>query len=149
MESKRLERFAKVMMLTTSTNDGEALAAIRKANLIMGEEGLRWDDWLTDLMNGAIAGSVSQETQEAPAPDWEDVSENQSWRITQDGANWIEALIERALSPMGRLIISRGAEKFLEGYARKIEEWGAETFISEKQWAWMKTINQTLHRRGV
>lgn len=39
-------RLAKVLQMTTSTNDSEALAAIRKANEIIKGENLQWEDVL-------------------------------------------------------------------------------------------------------
>lgn len=40
------ERLTKVLALTTSDNDAEALAAIRKANDLIKAEGLMWSDVL-------------------------------------------------------------------------------------------------------
>jgi hypothetical protein len=37
------ERLAKILALTTSTHDGEALSAIRRANEIIKGEGLSWE----------------------------------------------------------------------------------------------------------
>lgn len=40
-------RLAKVLQMTTSTNDSEALAAVRKANEIIKGENLQWEDVIT------------------------------------------------------------------------------------------------------
>ena len=37
------ERLAKILAMTTSTHDGEALSAIRRANEIIKGEGLSWE----------------------------------------------------------------------------------------------------------
>lgn len=39
-------RFIKLMMMTTSTNDGEALAAVRKANAMLKVEKLDWNAFI-------------------------------------------------------------------------------------------------------
>lgn len=40
-------RLAKILALTTSDNDGEALSAIRRANAAIKAEGLQWSDLIT------------------------------------------------------------------------------------------------------
>lgn len=44
-------RLAKVLALTQSDNDAEAIAAIRRANEIIKSEGLQWSDLLTATVN--------------------------------------------------------------------------------------------------
>lgn len=39
-------RFAKLMMLTTSDKDGEALVAMRKANAMLARDNLNWEEFL-------------------------------------------------------------------------------------------------------
>lgn len=55
--------FIKLMMMTTSTNDGEALAALRKANQILKELKLSWHEVLQP------AGPSR------PQPSWKDTQE--------------------------------------------------------------------------
>lgn len=43
-EELRLEKLKKLLALTSSTNDNEALLAIRKANVILSESGLSWSE---------------------------------------------------------------------------------------------------------
>lgn len=42
-----LEKFAKLMARTTSINDNEALVSLRKANVILLEANLTWDDFIS------------------------------------------------------------------------------------------------------
>ena len=51
------DRFAKLMALTTSDRDGEALTAIRKANAILKAAGLTWPELLTALSPAPDQGS--------------------------------------------------------------------------------------------
>jgi hypothetical protein len=41
-------RLVKLMMMTTSDNDAEALAAMRKANVLLDAVGLNWDELLAE-----------------------------------------------------------------------------------------------------
>jgi len=47
-----LKRVVKLMALTTSTNDMEALAAVRKANATLDREGVSWEKLLCQLSRG-------------------------------------------------------------------------------------------------
>lgn len=48
------ERLAKILALTTSEHDGEALSAIRKANEIIKGEKLTWDEVLVQVTGTVI-----------------------------------------------------------------------------------------------
>jgi hypothetical protein len=52
------EKFIKIMMLAQSPSDGEALAALRKANAMLLRERLNWEEFL--------AGVTPQEARHAP-----------------------------------------------------------------------------------
>lgn len=43
-EELRFEKLKKLLALTSSTSDNEALLAIRKANVILSESGLSWPE---------------------------------------------------------------------------------------------------------
>ena len=58
MQAPKFEKFIKVMMLTTSPSEGEALNAIRKANSLLAEANLDWDDFLRG--KAKITGGSSQ-----------------------------------------------------------------------------------------
>lgn len=47
-------RLAKVLAMTTSTNDSEALTAIRKANEIVKSENMLWEDVLVQLTSRVV-----------------------------------------------------------------------------------------------
>lgn len=56
-----MNKLSKLMMLTTSTNDNEALAALRKANAILAAQSVSWDEFLKGMKNLVI-----QEEPKAP-----------------------------------------------------------------------------------
>lgn len=61
-------RLAKVLALTQSDKDHEALAAMRKANEIIKGEGLTWDELLHALPSRGVTVTVTRNhfTQDAP-----------------------------------------------------------------------------------
>ena len=46
MQAQKFEKFIKLMMMTTSPNDGEVLNAVRMANAALIEANLNWDEFL-------------------------------------------------------------------------------------------------------
>jgi hypothetical protein len=72
------ERLAKVLQLTTSTNDSEALAAIRKANDIVKGEGLTWDEVLVQVEAGPVL-NVHVHRNQFVAPEFYEAVE--AWRV--------------------------------------------------------------------
>lgn len=54
------QRLIKLMNMTTSSNDGEALAAIRKANALLKVNGMNWSEF--------ISGIKQQPLRPAPRP---------------------------------------------------------------------------------
>jgi len=59
--------FVKLMSMTTSDNDGEALIAIRKANKILREAKVSWQELLD-------AAATQQRLPPQPEPDWQNVN---------------------------------------------------------------------------
>jgi len=49
MDAKSKSLFIKLMSMTTSSHDGEALVAIRKANAILAEANVNWEEFLAAL----------------------------------------------------------------------------------------------------
>ena len=64
-------KLSKIMEMTTSTNDAEALVAIRKANALMKAEGLTWENVLLPKKEGTppVKREYKQpDIQKAPNP---------------------------------------------------------------------------------
>jgi hypothetical protein len=73
----KFETFVKLMMMTTSSHDAEALTAMRKANALLSAEGKNWEELITGLV------PMEQERREEPksrprteTPPWADVNED-------------------------------------------------------------------------
>ena len=61
MQAPKFEKFIKLMKMTTSPSEGEALNAIRMANALLLEANLDWDDFLRGKAK-IVGGSVSGQT---------------------------------------------------------------------------------------
>lgn len=67
------ERLAKILAMTTSTHDGEALNAIRKANEMIKGEKLTWDEVLVQVTGTVINIKTTRyptNEQYTPTEDW-------------------------------------------------------------------------------
>lgn len=68
------DRLVKILGLTTSSNDGEALSALRKANEIIKGENLTWSDVLaaapTTTINISLRRGAPQTHYEGEQADW-------------------------------------------------------------------------------
>ncbi len=69
-------RLTKLLMMTTSSHDGEALAAIRKANAILKEAGVNWQEFL--------AGRLPSSARMGPPPPKRDAGPRPSAREGED-----------------------------------------------------------------
>lgn len=59
MQAPKFEKFIKLMKMTTSPSEGEALNAIRMANSLLAEANLDWDDFLrgkAKIIEGKTSG---------------------------------------------------------------------------------------------
>ncbi len=82
MDQKSKSLFTKLMMMTSSANDGEALVAIRKANAILAEANVNWEQFLAALDQQSRASYMTppskrpyQPPQQAqrPTTPWHDI----------------------------------------------------------------------------
>lgn len=65
------ERLAKLMMMTTSASDGEAVVALRKANTMMQAAGINWQEMLLGkqaTMRGPVRPSPPPPRRSPPPP---------------------------------------------------------------------------------
>jgi hypothetical protein len=100
----KLETFVKLMMMTTSDKDGEALTAIRKANLLLKAEGKNWEELITGLVPIEREARFQEEAprrSSGKAPPWDD---DEDWKkaVPRRGApeyqTFMYGLFEEALS---------------------------------------------------
>jgi hypothetical protein len=126
-------RFIKLMMLTTSENDSEALVALRKANALLAEANVNWEEFLNAVSaSKAVAQSSKAPTTHAKAP-WEDddgfsdVGRDARGHYTD--ADEIDRLFEKAYANTRP---SSGFREFLDSVHAW---WEGNRFLTEKQYA--------------
>jgi hypothetical protein len=85
--------FVKLMMMTTSESDGEALTAIRKANAMLAQANVNWEEFLAIVETSKQAGPQSQPPPRSNrSEDFEDVGKSSDHYTDADTIN---ALFER------------------------------------------------------
>lgn len=92
------ERLVKLLNLTTSENDGEALNAIRAANNLIRKNGLRWDVLLLQDTPPPPARSMDYD-----GPTIQDMIDLIRSRITEDFDETFLNSVERQYKRRGRL----------------------------------------------
>lgn len=80
-------RLLKLLMLTQSPSDGEALAAIRKVNRTVREEGLTWETLLAHTPLRAPAAAAS--SRPVARPGWEEIGPEIFRRKTPEGVHMV------------------------------------------------------------
>ena len=110
--------FVKLMMLTTSSSDGEALTALRKANRILAEAKVNWAELLQ-------AEPPQEALRHEPEPEPED------GRYTDAGE------INLMFATVYQKNIVGGFVEFIEGIHRF---WSERGYLTEKQYAVLKRV---------
>lgn len=113
MNLKDFTTLRKLMMLTTSTNDAEALTALRKANALLLANGVDWDK--------VFGRTVTVVNDFEPAEDDVPASQNQARH---------DKMIDAAFEVLERKSLRNGAEDFI---ASLHEQWLTRRSLSEKQ----------------
>ena len=80
----KFETFVKLMMMTTSDNDAEALVAMRKANGLLKAEGKNWEE----LITGLVPMEPDRPQREEPPPRRRPRTEAPPW--ADDGGGGVE-----------------------------------------------------------
>lgn len=80
-------KLIKLMMMTTSPNDGEALTAIRKANALLAEANVNWEEFIN-----AVETNKQSKPSSNRSSDFEDVSVGNKFK----DADVINTMFERA-----------------------------------------------------
>lgn len=119
----------KLMMLTTSDNDNEALSAMRKANAILAEDNVNWEEFLNalDITRRNKEASVRRQQRRAndDANAFTDVTGRGGQRF--DDETIINSMFERAFANAGQ----GGFRDFLESVH---QWWETKKFLTEKQY---------------
>lgn len=134
-------KFVKLMMLTMSENDGEALVALRKANAMLAAADVNWEEFLT--LVGTENQKPQQPQQQSATPQRSSSSSKPPWEDDDDfadvgrdaktgrytDADTINKLFERAFAKTRRS--SSGFREFLDSVH---EFWERAGFLTEKQY---------------
>ncbi len=113
MQAPKFEKFIKLMKMTTSPSEGEALNAIRMANSLLLEANLDWDDFLRGKAK-IVGGTASAQT-------------------TYSGKKYtnsseIESMLEAVLDNVRR---GTSFHTFIESLR---DWWESNQFLTEKQY---------------
>jgi hypothetical protein len=125
MTPDRLQKLIRLMMLTTSNRDGEALAALRKAQAFLAEGGQNWEEFLTPLANGKAPpreepkAQAHQAYQRPPGGGWQ--RSKPAWDEYEDAETMIEYLIESGRLPDSLVDFVTSLQGSLAKYGRLTE----------------------------
>ena len=131
MDSKSKSLFIKLMAMTTSSHDAECLVAIRKANAILAEANVNWEEFLAALdashdRSHMVPPSKRKQQQQAPSRARQD--EFHDVDSKHDNEAEIDALFERVYDR-----ISSGSS-FYEFVQSVHDFWLQKGFLTEKQY---------------
>lgn len=113
MKAQKFEKFIKLMMMTQSSSEREALTAIRKANGLLMEANLNWDEFLRG--KAKIDGSAISNQASYGGKKYQNAVE-------------IEAMLNSVLS-----IIKQGTSFYT--FIQSLNEWWeGNGFLTEKQY---------------
>jgi hypothetical protein len=117
--------FIKLMMLTTSPNDSEALTALRKANAMLAQANVNWQEFLSAVEINKSSTATPRRTYYYSDNAFTDVGSSKAWNRHTDSAE-INALFESAFRNVGH----GGFRDFLD----RVHQWWQEKgFLTEKQ----------------
>ena len=108
MKTSDQTRLAKLLSMTTSSNDNEALLAARKANALLQKLGMSWE--------GIVCPTVDQDNVAQPVP-----HHAEAQHLLQAGKGIIDAFERRFLiGIMGFKNLSDKQQATLDGIKRKV-----------------------------
>jgi NACalpha-BTF3-like transcription factor len=121
-------KFVKLMMLTTSESDNEALVALRKANALLAEANVNWEEFLTAVSANAVAPSASRSRPPRKDDDgFSDIGRDAKGHYID--ADDINMLFEQAYAK------TRPGGSFREFLDSVHIWWEGNGFLTEKQYA--------------
>lgn len=153
MDAATRDRLAKVMAMTTSSHDAEALAAVRRANGILAKHQLRWPD----VLLGSAKAKPSTQGKAQPGagqhPNWSQTKreqeENPSWTMSGDEEEFAHEVCDRGLGPRGQLSLSAKDVAFLRGIEQRLDDYAYNVMVSRRQWNWLMDIDVRLKGKGL
>ena len=147
MDAATRDQLAKVMAMTTSNHDAEALAAVRRANGILAKHQLTWQEAL-----GPVRRTVRFEQPEHSHA-WGQTrtadTDSKTWMLNAKEEGAARDICRRGLGPIGYVVISSQAVAFLNKIQGKLAQYAGAVWLSQKQWDFLGSIDEQLRRRGV
>lgn len=123
MQAQKFEKFIKLMMMTTSPNDGECLTAVRMANAALMEANLNWDEFLRG--KAKITGDTASGQASYGGKKYQNAVE-------------IEAMLNSVLAT-----IKRGTSFFT--FIESLNDWWeANGFLTEKQYSALRKVYERI-----
>ena len=120
--------FIKLMQMTTSPNDNEALVALRKANKILAASKINWAELLGSAKEDQSFRVPPSKRQPRPEPQWEDVG---GTGVKHTNEVEINGMFERVLKT-----------NMSEGFAEFVESvhiwWERRGFLTDPQYRAIK-----------
>jgi hypothetical protein len=123
-------KFVKLMMLTTSQNDNEALTALRKANALLAEANVNWEEFIN-----AIERSKPIASGRPPSNRSTNFDDARFTDVHYTDASVIDPLFEAAF----RNTSGSGFRRFVDSVH---EWWEKNGFLTEKQFSAIKKAAQ-------
>lgn len=131
---KHNKLFVKLMMLTMSDNDGEALTALRKANKILTVAKVSWEELLDSLQHDQSYRVPPSQRRPRPEPEWANVGDPSK----HTDAYEIDGLFNRVFD-------KQHSESF-ESFVNSVHIWWQQKgFLTEAQY---RTIKRAAEREG-
>lgn len=154
MDKKALELLTKCLMMTTSDQDGQILAAINRANALLAANGHTWYDVLGNqnpltqdqiqklydagYQDGYIAGEDAAKPR-ASWSDWAPISEEMELR---EILHLYDTLVKQG-KPHG---LDPRSDDYLNDLRDRLAIHGEDLHLSVKQQAWLNRIARRLRR---
>lgn len=129
--------FVKLMMMTTSNSDGEALTALRKANKILADAKVSWIELLGAQKPDQSFRVPPSKRPRRPEPQWDDVGDHDRRRPHYVGSD-IDEMFDKVFK-----------QKMSEGFASFIESihiwWEQKGWLSKAQYDALKNAAERDH----
>lgn len=121
-----IEQFTKLMMMTTSPNDNEALTAIRKANAMLAASNNNWQDFI----KGKVKMVSTYETQT-------DSDSSNKHTNAQEINMWFDEICSNPRTSLG----------FLDFIESVRSWWEQKGFLTDKQYEAIKSAYERIDDR--
>jgi hypothetical protein len=143
MTPKRFDLFIKLMMLSTSDQDGEALVAIRKANAILAEDNLNWEEFIRSGVKVVHETQKQERTDRAKSSKQRKEAEEKEYHDTYRGRLYDD---DSEILPMFEYLLETipVGDSFLH-FIQDVRKWYREKgFLTERQY---RVIRNAYFRR--